>query len=388
MRGFFAIMALGVITAFILFSTVSAQPSPTTVVLASHDKTTATLTIDTSDANFSAVQFDLVAYNCTDGTNQITGAECAITLPNSGALSPAPYSVSWSGLIPGKQYGFEIDTLDFENGSTSGNITSGINLTPFCTTANPPGNLTAVEGSGVDVVDYTVVNNTVGVTEGYVVQIAMWDGSMFVMVSEDNNTAGSYAQMGSFSSLTKGELYKLTAFADDECPEYELSTENVTAYFQSGLDVPTMDLTLLKKDSTQMCFIWQYSGSGSWNMVKVYLMQSGVNKGTYSKSASSGPCTICVTQSGADTSMEADVFFTAGNEVTANGMTFTKYSDSRNSSYNFTDFSVLTNHSSDCDMDVVNCTVNLIVDYSINSHANNIYVNLNGNLSAWEPPRS
>ena len=41
-----------------------------------------------------------------------------------------------------------------------------------------------------------------------------------------------------------------------------------------GLHAPEGDLTLLWKNSTQMCFLWEYSGTGTWNYISVELFLS------------------------------------------------------------------------------------------------------------------
>ncbi|XP_075249585.1 uncharacterized protein LOC142342214 isoform X2 [Convolutriloba macropyga] len=363
---------------FIQGSVVVIAVAPTiTLTLEGHTKTTANISLTTSDSSYSSATFNILEYNCTDGSGD-TVEEDICVVNTSDSLTELPVGVYLSGLVPGKEYSFEAGAVEYYNGSgTPDNDTDPALLTPFCTTPNPPANLTVTDGGSVTSVAYTVINNTVGVNDGYVVKYFQWNGTGFIEVGEDNNTGASYSETGSFSGLTKGDLYKLKAYADDECSEYELSTEDVIAYYQAGLDTPTTDLTLLLKNESQMCFIWQYSGAGNWNMVKVELVQSGQSKGTESKSVSSSPGIICVTQSGADTSMDAEVHFSAGNEVSADGITFTEYSDSRNNSfYNFSDFSIVSDFSSDCDMDIENCSVTVIVDYSINPHADYIYVNL------------
>ena len=109
---------------------------------------------------------------------------------------------------------------------------------------NPPANLTVTDGGSVTSVAYTVINNTVGVNDGYVVKYFQWNGTGFIEVGEDNNTGASYSETGSFSGLTKGDLYKLKAYADGECSEYELSTEDVIAYYQAG--TPRLSLLIIQ----------------------------------------------------------------------------------------------------------------------------------------------
>ncbi|XP_075265424.1 uncharacterized protein LOC142357773, partial [Convolutriloba macropyga] len=76
---------------------------------------------------------------------------------------------------------------------------------------------------------------------------------------------------------------------------------------------------------------------------------------------------ICVYHSGADVNLETDLLFSVGNEILADGVDFSKFSNALILSTNFSDYKPI-DVNIDCTEENGTCSMNAIVDYRLSDH--------------------